>query len=465
MTVRTRADTVQADRVREAEAYDLRTVQQTQVIAVDCPTSRLLAVGAAALGAEAILVSRRGATSPHEGFLVGGGHSAGRPSVDAFIGETLGHWFPDARVESVTTTADRLAGLLDACRDGAPRRQLLVLPAEPWAMMAACDLLLEGPVRRRANLAIRVVAAGAEGCCIVRPVRDDYDMQVEALLETAGRAEGTGVHADAAMIAAGTLLHELRLLAGATIGDATEAFPMSPVCRLRLPAPPEGISGRRRWVCVGAGGIGSALCLFGLPAVAGAGDHILLVDGDVAEPHNLLLHRHAGTPKVEAVREELRRMLVPFDVSTLAEMVDETTTLPADHDLLLGVTDSAGSRLAAQEAFFQDEREGVMVSAGSTLTGTEGFYVGGPARAACIRCRLPEADAEAEAGAAPAACSRRPASFASNLVAAGLALALARRSTDDLFCDTPQALSRFGLTTHCAERFNTYLPQRCTHWG
>ena len=456
----TETDTVQADRVREAEAYDLRSVQQVQVVAVDCPTSRLLAVGAAAVGAEVLLASHRSATSPHAGFLAPGNHAASSHPAEVFIGETLRRWFPDARAAGVTIPAEGLGGLLHSCGGNDGRPQLLVLPAEPWALLAACDLLLGDGLRHRDGLAIRLVAASAAGCCIVSPQTDDYDAQVEALLEMTDRDAAAGVPADAAMIAAGTLLHEMRLLAGASMGDEAEPFPMSSVCRLRLPPPAEDPQGSRRWVCVGAGGIGGALCLLGLPAVAGADDRLLLVDGDVAEPRNLLLHRHAGTPKVEALQEELRRMLVPFDVNTLAGMVDETTTLPAEYDLLVGVTDSAGSRLVTQEAFFREQRRGVMISAGSTLTGAEAFYVGGPARAACIRCRLPIAAVEAAPGAA---CSRRPASFASNLVAAGLALALARRRNDAQFCASPRGLSRFGVMTRHPERFGAYLPQRCPH--
>lgn len=458
----TETDAAGADRVREAEAYDLRRAQQVQVVAVDCPTSRLLAVGAAAVGAEVVLASHRGGAATHAGFLLPGGRCASPDPAEVFIAETLRHWFADARALSVSTAADGLAGLLETCGGSDGRPQLLVLPAEPWALLATCDLLLDERVRNRSDLAVRLVAAGTGGCCIVSPRAEDYDAQVEALLDMADRGAAGDAPADAALIAAGTLLHEMRLLGGASVGEEAEAFPMSAVCRLRLPPPVEGSAGSRRWVCVGAGGIGGALCLLGLCPIADAGDRLLLVDGDVVEPHNLLLHRHAGAPKVEAVREEIRRMCAPLDVTTLVGMVDETTALPGDHDLLVAVTDSAASRLLAQEAFFREEGCGVMVSAGSTLTGAEGFYVGGAGRAACIRCRLPFAEAEA---APEAACSRRPASFASNMIAAGLALALALRGGAGEFCTSPTGLSRFGFATERPERFGAYLPQRCAHPG
>jgi len=296
---------------------------------------------------------------------------------------------------------------------------------------------------------------------------------VDALLESAPGADDDTVYADSAMIAAGMILHEIRLFAGAPItrSDAEpaateEVFPMAPICRLPLPALPPGERSPESSLCVGAGGVGGALCLFGLGPGAGAGDELILVDGDTVEPHNLLLHQHAGAPKVTALAEELRRMGARLRVQTIPQMITPGYRFPRGEDVLYAVTDSARSRLLAQDAFFAERvarsagRGQTMVSAGSSLGGAEGFFVGGSGDAACIRCRLPLAEEE---GTGQGACSHRPATFASNLIAAGLSLALSRRRRLADFLSSPPGLSRFLVTTQRAERACTYLPQSCRH--
>ena len=63
-------DVIETNRRREEEAYDLSLLRQTQVLTADSPVGRLLAVGAAAMGAEVVLTPTLSPSRSAENYLL-----------------------------------------------------------------------------------------------------------------------------------------------------------------------------------------------------------------------------------------------------------------------------------------------------------------------------------------------------------------------------------------------------------
>ncbi len=440
------------DRTREIEAYDLARVQATRGVLVDCPSGRLLAIGLAAVGCSSVLLRRAGGgRADWARYLVAPGLGAADDPAMVFAREVVPRWFVDARITPAPPPADEAALLTLMEPADAQALPFVVVPIEePDVVELVYDAVEAGTLDPRC---VRIVAAGPRGCALVTPDPGSAEAQIEALAAVVAGDHGDDPRAlDASLIAAGMLLHEARLLAGAQLGGVDERM-ADDVCTLVLPDAPARPPIAS--LCVGAGGIGGILSLMGIAPAARPGDRLTLVDGDTIAGHNLLLGRWQGRLKVDALRRELLMSSDALDVETIPHMVDGATRLP-QADVCYAVTDSARSRLLAQQAL--PEGTGPLVCAGSSLDGAEAFVAGsGPA---CVACRYPPA-----ALAAPSAgeCARNPALFASNMIAAGLALALGRRTGSEEFLDSDRGACRYRATTLRADRFVADSPQRCAH--
>ncbi|MGC9318816.1 MAG: ThiF family adenylyltransferase [Armatimonadota bacterium] len=442
------------DRRREQEAYDLARAGRTLGILVDCPVSRLVAMGLAAAGAQTLLLGWPDPEPRRRDYLVPEGAASRTESgAMAFIRDTLQALFCDAGAAYARAERDIGSSLLQRGSGVVP---LLVVPAfHASAVAAVYDLAERGGPEWARHL--RVVAAGPRGCCLVRPDPAEAEDQLRALRAVMEGDPGADpLSIDAALIAAGTLLHEARLLTGTRLARATddECEPRA-ICSLSMPDPVDAPPCER--LVVGAGGLGAILALLGIAPTARPGDRMTLVDGDRVERHNLLLHNWAGSPKVEALRAEIERRSGTLAVDVVAEMVTPDTVLPPA-DITYAVTDSAPSRRAVQEAM-PGNGPPSLICAGASTGGAEAFIAGGGP--ACVACRYPGVD-EAQAATA---CSRNPASFASNMLAAGLALALGRRMGTGDFIDSDDGASRHAFSTSRPDRLARLLPQRCAHFS
>lgn len=448
--------TVLPDRRREQEAYDLGRASRTLGVLVDCPTSRLVAMGLAAVGAEILLLGWPDPDPRRRDYLVPeSAASRSQSGPSGFIDRTLSSLFCDVRASCAAGAGD-LHAVSSLLSDASGAVPLLVVPAyHPDAVASLYDLAEEGgPDRARHT---RIVAAGPRGCCLVTPDPAQVEEQLRALRAVMeGDAGADPLSADAALIAAGALLHEARLLTGARLLSASDdECEAEAVCSLTMPDPVDAPPRER--LVVGAGGIGGILALLGIAPTARPGHRLTLVDGDRVERHNLLLHNWAGSPKVEALRAEIERRTAALAVDVIPQMVASDTVLPLA-DITYAVTDSALSRRHVQEAMPPTDRPRLVCAGGST-GGAEAFIAGGGP--ACVACRYPGLTR----APAATACSRNPASFASNMVAAGLALALGRRIRSDGFMASDDGASRHAFSTIRPDRLVRLLPQRCTHFG
>ncbi len=444
--------TVIVDRTRETEAYDLRRAQAVHGVLVDCPVGRLVAAGLAAIGCPGLLLERdAGGRGDWASYLLPPAAARAHGPAAAFAGEVVPRWFADARITPAPLPTEQGALLTLIRRAGVRGLPFLVAPLEEPAVVELIYQAVEsGAIDRRH---VRVVATGPRGCAIVIPDPGQAEAQVEAMVGVlAGEGGGDPCALDASLIAAGVLLHEARLLAGAGLPGVKER-PPDDVCTLLLPdAPARGATSS---LCVGAGGIGSILALMAIGPAARTGDRLTLVDGDAVAAHNLLLQSWQGRTKVDALQRELLASCDALEVEAIARMVEEGTRLPAA-DVSYAVTDSVHSRLLAQRAL--PDGAGPLVCAGSSLDGAEAFLAGGGP--ACVACRYPPAALAAPAGGE---CARNPALFAGNMIAAGLALALARRSRSEQFLQGHDGACRYRATTLRGDRFVADMPQRCAH--
>jgi len=442
--------TTTVDRTREIEAYDLRRAQATRGVIVDCPTGRLLAVALAAVGCPSLLLERaHGGRADWASYLLPAAADRAHGPATAFAVDVVPRWFADAHITPMPLPADE-PGLLTFMRRAGASPLLLVPLEAPTMVELAYQAVESGEIDRRH---VRIVATGPRGCAIVIPDPDSAEAQVEAMAAVLGGDGGDDPRAlDASLIAAGMLVHEARLLAGAGLPKVEER-PADDVCALTLPEPPA--RGATASLCVGAGGIGAILALMGIGPAARTGDRLTLVDGDVVAGHNLLLQRWQGRTKVVALQRELLASCDALEVEVIARMVEEGTRLPTA-DAFYAVTDSVHSRLLTERAL--PDGAGPLVCAGSSLDGAEAFLAGGGP--ACVACRYPPAALAAPAGAE---CARNPALFASNMIAAGLALALGRRAGSEHFLQGHDGACRYRATTLRGDRFVADMPQRCTH--
>lgn len=452
--------TVTVDRRREHEAYDLQRTCRLLAVIADSPVGRLVTVGMSAIGSNSLMVAQSERRTRESSYLAldptsGRGHDPLR----AFATNTVTDWFPDAIVHQVVTPGlwmllERTGLIADT------QTPFLVIPAECEKLVAdAYDTVAEGTLSPEA---VRIVAHGPRGVCLVTPEPERCREQVRAMRTVMEGAAGEdALSLDTALIAAGMIIHEARLFAGATvaqepIGSSLDSEQIAgDTCTLHLPDPaPEG---PRSAVCVGAGGIGGILGIFGIAPSADVGQRITLVDGDHVMPHNLLLGRWNGVPKVKALQAEMQRFSALCEIDAIVGMVDERTRLP-EADIYYAVTDSMQSRALARAAI-PAESNAVLVCSGSSVNGAEAFLAG--RGAACVTCRFP-------AAAAPEVrdeCSRNQTLFASNMIAAGLALALGRRAGNEDFRDSEMGFSRFGASTLNPSRFTCRLPQSCAHYA
>lgn len=439
------------DRMRETEAYDLARAQAAHGVLVDCPTNRLLAVGLAAVGCCTMLLEPPNSAHAARYLLPPAVVSADSPAM-AFAREVVPRWFADAQITPAPVPDDTAALLRLVRRADAQGVALLVVPAEePRLVELAYEAVAAGALDRRQ---VRVVATGPRGCALAIPDPECAEAQAEAMVAVAAGARHDDPRAlDAGLIAAGMLLHEARLLTGAAISGDLEERPADDLCVLALPEAPARDATHS--LCVGAGGIGGILALMGIAPAARLGDRLTSVDGDTVAEHNLLLQRWVGRPKVEALQRELLAASGALAVETVPHMVTEGTRLPVA-DRYYAVTDSAHSRLLAEHAL--PAGAGPLICAGSSLDGGEAFVAGGGP--ACVECRYPPAALVAPSGGE---CARNPALFASNMIAAGLALALGRRAGAGQFVRSEQGACRFRATTLRADRFVVEFPQRCAH--
>lgn len=441
------------DRTREREVYDLARAQRARGVLVDCPTGRMLALGLAAVGCPALLLERPGdQRAAWARYLIPPDHGLTDSPAAVFAHTVVPRWFTDARLTPAPLPAEEGGLLRLMARAGADGVPLLVVPLEETGLVEAVyEAVAAGAL---AAPSVRIVATGPRGCALVIPDPARIEAQVDAMAAViAGERGNDPLALDASLIAAGMLLHEARLLTGATVGAGLEERPAEDVCALVLPEAPTGASVSA--VCVGAGGIGGLLALLGIAPAARPGDHLTLVDGDTVAQHNLLLSRWWGRPKVEALERELLAASDALAVETIPRMVDGQTRLPRA-DVSYAVTDSAHSRLLAARAL--PDRAGPLVCAGSSLDGAEAFVAGGGP--ACVACRYPPGALAAPAGGE---CARSPALFASNMIAAGLALAIGRRVRSGVFLQSDRAACRFRASTLRGDRFVAELPQRCAH--
>ncbi len=449
--------TVRVDRRREQEIYDLELARTTVPLAVDTPVGRLLAIGMAAIGSETLLLVWP--TRTRRGCYLVADPPAKRDAdpVVTFADKVVSQWFPDARV-NLQLIWDSWYRLDRVTRDIGSRTPLLVIPADqPELVAGAYEVVEMGDLP---SSSVRIVAHGPRGVCLVQPEPSEAREQLHALRGVMEGDPGEDpLSLDTALIAAGMLMHETRLASEARVFDATNPLAgeqdAHSVCTLQLPDPAPRLP--RSMVCVGAGGIGGILGIFGIAPSAPIGTHITLVDGDHAMSHNLLLNRWAGIPKVQALKAEMERYAVGCTIDTVAEMVDEHTRLP-EAETYYAVTDSMESRAMVREAI-PAGANATLVCSGSSLTGAEAFLAGGGP--ACVTCRFPDArqpDDRIE-------CARNPASFASNVMAAGLAMALGRRAGVDDFIHSEAGASRYLASTQRLDRFVGWLPQTCEHFA
>ncbi len=451
-------DAPSVDRLREREAYALDTARQARVVLFDCAVGRLMAVGLSAIGVqETALIASDRAGGGDESFLLNGNLTTD-VAAERFVDSALLSRFPDVAME-VHRPPSGLDELEDLVRGSGDLPAMLVAPLSRRPAEMAWEMALR---TRDDGVHVRVVAAGAGGCGIATPT-EDYEEQLRRLA-TVGEPPADGRPcSDTALVAAGMLLHEARLMTGARLHQddlaVQEQFPADPTCIMSLPPPgvdPNGAS----YLVVGAGGIGTMLVLFGLAPREQGRNRLFLVDGDVIEPHNLLLHRRVGDAQVDALRDEAQEMGRFHEVQSIRVMVTQQTTIQRFRTCF-AVTDTAHSRILVHDAIRRAvndvETPTGLICAGSSLTGAEAFYA--DQEAACPRCRYPGIESEPAGGA----CSRRPATFASNMIAAGLALCLSRRQTLTSFRGSRDGLCRFTASTARADRFAAILPQRCGH--
>lgn len=455
--------TVTVDRRREEQAYDLRLMRDRLTVVADSPVGRILAAGIAAIGSRILIATQStdGRRTQGNGYLVAGSPS-GAPSdpLRTFVEGTIRHWFPDATMHIGESSEPIMMQLLESVCISQRQLPFVVVPAENTELVTkAYEIAAREDVE---EACIRIVAHGPRGVCIAIPNPEQCREQLRAMRSVMEGSPGEDpLSLDTALIAAGLLMHEARLFAGATVGGRPmgeslddEQF-AEDTCVLHLPDPvPEQ---PRSAVCVGAGGLGSILAIFGVAPSAGPGQRMTLVDGDHVESHNLLLSPWAGEPKVRAVQAEMQRYGAHCEIDTIAEMVGEDTRLP-EADVYYAVTDSMPSRALARSAMPEGTRS-VLVCSGSSLNGAEAFQAG--RGAACVTCRFPHAGGPARCD--DDECNR--AVFASNMSAAGFALALGRRVGNEDFRDSQMGLSRFGISTVNPSRFNCWLPQTCEHYA
>lgn len=157
---------------------------------------------------------------------------------------------------------------------------------------------------------------------------------------------------------------------------------------------------RARVLVVGAGGLGSPVCLY--LAAAGVG-HITVADDDQVSLSNLqrqVIFRSAdaGRAKAEAARDALRALNPLVEVTPLNRRVTKADKLLiGQHDLVIDGSDSFAARQAINAACVA---AGVPLIAGSIAQWEGQLTVWDPARGApCMACVFPEAPA---AGLAPA---------------------------------------------------------------
>ncbi|MBM6699104.1 HesA/MoeB/ThiF family protein [Bifidobacterium pullorum subsp. saeculare] len=156
---------------------------------------------------------------------------------------------------------------------------------------------------------------------------------------------------------------------------------------------------RSRVLVVGAGGLGSPVCLY--LAAAGVGT-LTIADDDTVDVSNLqrqIIHTtaRAGLPKVDSAAEAIRALNQEVDVEPRRMRVDAATVdgLVADHDLVVDCSDGIATKYLLNDA---------CVRAGTPLVhaGVVG-YAGQvmaivPGEGPCYRCLFPD---EPEAGSLP----------------------------------------------------------------
>lgn len=157
---------------------------------------------------------------------------------------------------------------------------------------------------------------------------------------------------------------------------------------------------RARVLVVGAGGLGSPVCLY--LAAAGVGQ-ITVADDDRVSLSNLqrqVIFRtaDAGRPKAEAARDAMRALNPLVEITPLNRRVTEADAgLIGRHDLVIDGSDSFAARQAVNAACVA---AGVPLIAGSIAQWEGQLTVWDPARGApCMACIFPEAPAQ---GLAPA---------------------------------------------------------------
>lgn len=155
-----------------------------------------------------------------------------------------------------------------------------------------------------------------------------------------------------------------------------------------------------RVLVVGAGGLGSPVCLY--LAAAGVG-HITLADDDVVSLSNLqrqVIFRgtDAGRPKAQAARDAMLALNPHVRVTALERRItDADAGLIAEHDLVIDGTDTFAARQAINAACVA---AGVPLIAGAIAQWEGQLTVWDPRRGApCMACIFPEAPAP---GLAPA---------------------------------------------------------------